>query len=272
MQARGGVFDFSAAVAVNDAAFATLILNIAQQLIGRLKFFYQRVANIGAIEAADLDQRVLHMQQVDNVVARGFIGGRSQRHHRQLRETLTQLAQRAILRTEVVSPLRNTVRLVNRQHCRLPVRQALEEVIHHQTLRRDVEQLHPPGSAVRHHLLLLLTRHRGVEARRRHAVGQQLIDLIFHQGNQRRDHQRQSLLHQRRDLIAERFAAAGGHHHQTIPSAQRRINNGLLAGTKMLIAKGILQYLLRQRFLIMYCRDCHCIPVVFWRVRTDRLA
>ena len=171
-----------------------------------------------------------------------------------------------------MAPLRDTVRFVDRQHRRLPVRQALKEVIHHQTFRRDIEQPDAAGAAIRHHLLLLLARHGGVEARRRDAVRQQLIHLIFHQRNQRRHHQRQAFLHQRGDLITERFAAAGRHNDQTIPSAQRRIDDGLLTGTKMLIAEGILQYLLRQRFLIMYYRDCHCIPVVFRRVRTDRSA
>ena len=50
------------------------------------------------------------------------------------------------------------------------------------------------------------------------------------------------------------------------PGQQTIINEALsgrdcLVGTKMLVAEGILQYLLRQRFLIKNCRGCHAIPV-----------
>jgi len=82
LQSRGGVFHLRPAVAVDNAALAALILNVTQQLIGGFKFLHQRVANIGAVKAADLDQRILHMQQVNDVVAGGFIRGRGQRHYR----------------------------------------------------------------------------------------------------------------------------------------------------------------------------------------------
>ncbi|MOA28883.1 hypothetical protein D3C78_1498600 [compost metagenome] len=59
MQAGSGVFDLGAAVAVNNAAFAALVLHEAPQLIERFKLLHQRVTDIGAVEAADLDQRLV---------------------------------------------------------------------------------------------------------------------------------------------------------------------------------------------------------------------
>ncbi len=55
LQARSGVFDFGAAVTVNNAGLTTLFLHIAHQLIERLKFLHQHVANIRAVKAADLN-------------------------------------------------------------------------------------------------------------------------------------------------------------------------------------------------------------------------
>ena len=88
--------------------------------------------------------------------------------------------------------------------------------------------------------MLLLAGLAGVKAGRRHAVGKELIDLIFHQGNKRRYHDRQAVEHQRGHLIAQRFAAAGGHYDQAVTPAQRRIDNGFLAWAKLLVAEGFL--------------------------------
>ncbi|MNP84630.1 hypothetical protein D3C76_1840200 [compost metagenome] len=55
LQSRGGVFHLRPAVAVDDARLAALLLDIAQQLIQRLEFFHQHVADVRAVEAADLD-------------------------------------------------------------------------------------------------------------------------------------------------------------------------------------------------------------------------
>ena len=79
-----------------------------------------------------------------------------------------------------MAPLRDTVRFVYRQHRQIPVRQMLKKVIQHQPFRRDM-----PAAAAGHHLLLLLAALRRVQTSRRHAVGQQLIDLVLHQRDQR---------------------------------------------------------------------------------------
>ncbi len=75
------------------------------------------------------------------------------------------------------------MRFIHRQQHRVPVRQVIEEVVQHQTLWRDIQQADLPGAAPGHHLLLLLAGLRRVKTGRRHAVGKQLVDLVFHQGN-----------------------------------------------------------------------------------------
>ena len=55
LQTRGGVLDFSATVTVDNARLAALLLHIAHQLIERLKFLHQHVANVRAVKAADLN-------------------------------------------------------------------------------------------------------------------------------------------------------------------------------------------------------------------------
>ena len=184
LQTRGGIFHFRAAVAVDDARFAALILNVAHQLVERFEFLHQHIADVRPVEAADLNQRIVKPEQTDDITAGGVIGGGGQRHKRDLRHPLAQLAQRGIFRTEVMAPLGDTVRFVYRQHRQVPVRQMLKKVIQHQPFRRDIQQTNLPAAAAGHHLLLLLAALRRVQTSRRHAVGQQLIDLVFHQRDQ----------------------------------------------------------------------------------------
>ena len=65
----------------------------------------------------------------------------------------------------------------------------------------------------------------------RHA--RQRLDLVLHQRDQRRDHQRQVRPHQRRQLVTERLARAGGHHHQDVATGAGRLDRLALpaAGT-----------------------------------------
>lgn len=164
-----------------------MFLHVAHQLIERLKLLHQHVADIGTVKAADLNEGIVKPEQTHNIQPGGVIGGGRERHKRQCRETLTQLTQRGIFRAEIMPPLGNTVRFIYRQQYRVPVRQIIKEVIQHQALGRNVQQADLPATAACHHLLLLFTALGGVQTRRRYTVCQQLIDLVFHQGNQRRN-------------------------------------------------------------------------------------
>ena len=253
LQTRSGVFHLGAAVAIDNAALAALILHEAPQLIERLEFFHQRVADVRPVEAADLHQRVLQRQQAHDIAAGGLVGGGGQRDHRHRREALFQLTQRAIFRPEVMAPLRNTVRLIHRQHRRRTVIEQAEEAFHHQPFRRDVQHLDGAVAAAGHNVQLLLAGLRRVVAGGGNAVGQQLVDLVLHQRDQRGNDQRQAVHHQRRDLVTQRLAAAGRHHHQAILPADRGVDNRLLARTELLVAKGIAQYLLGQQLSVNHC-------------------
>ena len=60
----------------------------------------------------------------------------------------------------------------------------------------------------------------------------ELIDLILHQRDQRRDNQREAVLHDRRKLIAKTLAAAGGHHAQTVFAGEDCLDHFPLTGPK----------------------------------------
>ena len=261
LQTRGSVFHLRTAVAVDDAGLPALLLDVAQELIQRLELFHQHIADVWAVEAADLNIGVVQPEQANDIQPRGVIRRGGKRHKRQLGEALTQLAEGSVFWAEIVSPLGNTVRFIYRQQHRVPVRQVIEEVIQHQAFRRDIQQADLPGAAPGHHLLLLLPGLRGVKTGCRHAVGEQLVNLVFHQRNERGYHDRQAVKHQRGHLITEGLTAAGRHHHQAITTFQHRFNDGFLAGAELLVAKGFMQNLFSQRLLIQYFRLRHVNPI-----------
>ena len=80
-----------------------------------------------------------------------------------------------------------------------------------------------------------------MHAGRMYTGGAQVGDLVVHQRNQRRHHHRYPFAHQRRNLIAERFAAAGGHQHGEAAAAGKRIDDVGLSPAKIGIAEHIVQ-------------------------------
>ena len=108
------------------------------------------------------------------------------------------------------------MRFVDGEQRDLGALQQLEEPRRDEPLGCDVEQV----QLARRKLLLGPIRgpriERGVEHRGRHAGLGEARDLVLHQRDQRRHHDRAAVAHQRRDLIAERFAAAGRHQHERV--------------------------------------------------------
>src|SRR5205085_1553587 len=73
----------------------------------------------------------------------------------------------------------------------------------------------------------------------------ELINLIFHQRDERRNYQRNAVAHQGGQLIAERLAAACGHDDDRVAARQHRLDDFVLALAEFCEAKILLQRLAR---------------------------
>ena len=78
---------------------------------------------------------------------------------------------------------------------------------------------------------------RRVQKRGRHAARLQRIDLILHQRNQRRNHDRESARAAGGQLKAERFAAAGRQQREDIAARQRVADDFLLQRPERVVAE-----------------------------------
>ena len=152
-----------------------------------------------------------------------------------------QSAQHPIVGTKLVSPLRNAVRLVDRNQARLAPFQQVAEAVGVDPLGRDVEQLHRSIGHRPLDLGHLHRRERAVQILRVGASPLQRRHLVVHQSDQRRDHDRQPVRENRRQLVTQRLAAAGRHEHQRIPAIKDVFNRLPLLRPKRVVAVVLLE-------------------------------
>ena len=80
----------------------------------------------------------------------------------------------------------------------------------------------------------------GVQECGAHAQLAQRVDLVLHQRDQRRDDDADAIAQQRRNLVAQRLAAAGGHQHQRVAAAHHVLDHLGLMPAKRGIAENFL--------------------------------
>ena len=101
-----------------------------------------------------------------------------------------------------------------------------------QPLRRDIEQIEIAGEQPLLDRGGFVEDQRGIQHRGLDAGLEQARDLVAHQRDQRRDHDAAALAQQRRQLIAQRLAAAGRHQHQAIAAVGDMADDRFLRAAK----------------------------------------
>ena len=220
------------------------------ELRGSVDLVHDGVADVGAIEARRVDRRISQAEPGADVLAGGVVGGGGERDERDAGEQLAQAAELDVLGAEVVAPLRHAVRLVDREERDRERADELERAVEHEALRRHVEQVEPPAAQVAQHLGRLLGRERGVQHRRRNAVRAQRVDLVFHERDERRDHDGRAVTMQRRHLIAERLAATGGHQYERAAPVDDVLDDLALVGPELVVAEDVAKRACRSRWCV----------------------
>ncbi len=204
-------------------------LDKGEQLLARIVLFDDPVTDIGPVKARNKDTRVVERQALNDLVTRQCIGRRRQRDARHGREAFVQHRELDVLGPEVVAPLRHAVRLVDREQADAAALEQVEEARRHQPFRRNVENLEPAGEQVALDRGGLGSCQRRIEHRSAYAGFGQRRDLVLHQRDQRRHHDADALAgtlaQQRRNLVAQRLAAAGRHQHQAIAARRDMVDD-----------------------------------------------
>ena len=237
-QQLGDLVGALARLAVDDAgrpaeAIAVVAgLEEAQQLGARVALLLDDVADVGPIEARHELRRVVEPQPLVDLAAGQRVGGGGEGDARHAREVRGDIGDPQVLRAEVVAPLRHAVRLVDREQrdagAGRGVVEEREERRHEQALGRDVEQVELAREQVSAYGARFLGGRGRVPERGAHTEQPQRLDLVVHERDERRDDDADAGPHQRRQLVAQRLAAAGRHQHHGVVAGDHALDDRLL--------------------------------------------
>ena len=171
-----------------------------------LRFLPDFVVQVRAIKRGNENLRLVHAEVLLDVALHLGRGRGRQRNHRHfLAYLVNDGADAAVFRTEVVSPFRDTVCLIDGVKGDVDILEEFHVLLLGQRLRSHIQQLRLAGDKVLLHFVDFHFRQRGVQevcnahVRAEVANG---IHLVLHQGDQRGDDDGRAILHQGRQLIA----------------------------------------------------------------------
>ncbi len=143
-----------------------------------------------------------------------------------------EIAERQVVGTEVVAPLRHAVRLVDRDDAEPAARQQGDEAARPlpqgQPLGSDVEQIEVAGEVRPLDAGSLGGSLRRVEVCGAHAVGDERVDLVVHERDERAHHETGAFADERGHLVADALAAAGRHQHDGVAAGDDVVDDRLL--------------------------------------------
>ncbi len=172
-------------------------------------------AYVWTIETAYPRERTIKSELIHNIVPRKAVGCGRKRHHRHTGQRLFHIGKFRVHGTEIMSPLRYAVGLVDGHE---PYRQtpAPRTKVGHKSFGRSVQQFHAAETSLLKSLTHLILGTVGMDGGSRNAVGHQRRHLIVHQSDKRRHHHAHAVGKQRRKLIAKRLSASRRHQGQCI--------------------------------------------------------
>ncbi len=130
------------------------------------------------------------------------------------------------------------MRLVDCEERHLDPGERLPEALVAEALGSDVEEAEAAVADGAHQVSDLVGGEGRVEAGGGHAAPGELVDLVLHEGDERRDHQGEAGEEQGRDLVTEGLAAAGGEDRRGGPAGQEVADHLRLAGEELRVTEG----------------------------------
>ena len=193
------------------------------------------IADVRPIEAGD-DEAVLADAELDQDVAAGaLVGGRGQRQPGNFGETFQERPKKPIVGPEVMTPFGNAMGLVDGDQGQADSRDQVSKGFAGGALRRDIDQV----QLARLELLDRLGA-VGIGGGERRGPNPERLggaDLVVHQGDERRDDERDTLPGQGRHLVAKRLAGSGRHHRQRVAARHDPADHLLLDAAEVLEAE-----------------------------------
>ncbi len=187
------------------------------------------------------------MQPLGDLLVRRRGRRRRERHARHPGEPLAQVAESQVVGTEVVTPLRHAVGLVDRDDAERSTLQQRGGLCVREALGGDVDEVELAGDVGPLDLATLVDRLGGVEVGRLHTVGPQGIDLVVHERDERADHEARALTDEGGHLVGDALSATGRHQHDGVSAGDDLLDDVGLVATELVVAEDGVQSLARGR-------------------------
>ena len=245
LQNAGDFVDGLAGCAIDERAARLLAEQLDQHgiLVSALGNPAGFVEQARTIESGDDDGGIAQAKLGDNVFAHVIGGGGGECDGRRFAQLFPRFAEARIFRPEIMAPLADAMGFIDGQKSWTQLFEQRLKIRREQSLGGDIEQALKPIVQFGHHLPLHSRRKRTVEKRGGNVLIAELLDLIFHEGNQRRDDHGQPAAHDGRKLETKAFPRAGGHDAEDIAAGQDVLDDLVLGRTKIVEAEMLLKLL-----------------------------
>ena len=152
-----------------------------------------------------------------------------------------------VVRPEIMTPLGDAMRLVDRHQAHGGPLEAAEKLVERKSLGRDVQQVETARCKLAEHVQPLAFGLRAVEVRGRDAVPPRAVHLVLHQGNERAYNHARARQQAGGELVAQRLAPAGGHHRKHVAAIENRTHRFALTGKEGVVPENGAQRLVNPR-------------------------
>ena len=246
LQLRGKLIDALAREAIDDARAAITARKLSQFRVRRACLGPHGVIQVGAIETRNMNARLAQGELLHDIPPDPLGGSGCERRDWHPGKPRAYAMELAILRAEIVTPVRNAMCLVDDQRGYSaggvhPWQDFVFKLRLQQSLRSHVQQLELAALQARQALQYFRAFERGVDEGGFDAVVLEQAYLVLHQRDQRRYHDAYPRAKQGRELKAQRLATAGGHDCKQVAAAQDVAHDFLLPGTKGIKSKALLE-------------------------------
>ena len=136
------------------------------------------------------------------------------------RESHANRLELSVFLSKFVPPFGDAVRLIDSYEADGLSVEVRAEALHGQSFRCDVEYLDAPGRDRLVYVLVLFIEQAAVDECGRDAVRVEIVHLILHKGDERRNDESQPVEYHRRQLVADGLARARGHEHEAMVIAE----------------------------------------------------
>src|SRR3984893_906598 len=247
LPARGSreLLDALARAAIDNPALAFVACDHRFDLPRGIGLAPHGEMDVRPVEGSDENARTGGKQLADDVRAGWRVGGGRHRDELKIADRLRRLREAEIFGPEIGPPLRDAMGLVNGENVGSRLAKKGGRIRTREALRRDVEEAITAALQARLDCRIVFAAVRRVQRGGGNSTGLQLLHLIAHQRDQRRDDDGEPRAHDRGQLIAKRFARSRRHDRENIFPREHRFENFLLAWPEAGKAENAFQRLFR---------------------------